>query len=69
MGREDDPVLQSLRELTTDIGETALKIDILDEPLADAAGRSVSMICRSLVEAVAVVVFDGEFGATGTARR
>ena len=59
-GVEDDPVLQSLRELTTDMGETAIKIDILDEPLADAAGRSASMICRSLVEAVAVVVFDGE---------
>ena len=59
-GVEDDPMLHSLRELVAGMGETAIKIDVLPEPLTDAAGRSAPVVCRSLAEAVAVVVFDGE---------
>lgn len=54
----DDPVQMSLRELAARFDENALRIERLPEPLADSAGNHAHLICRSLAEAVAVVVFE-----------
>lgn len=54
----DDPVQASLRELAARFDENALRIERLPEPFTDSAGNRAHLICRSLAEAVAVVVFE-----------
>jgi len=54
----DGPVHLSMRELAARFDENALRIERLPEPLTDSAGNRAYLICRSLAEAVAVVVFE-----------
>jgi len=54
----DGPVHISMRELAARFDENALRIERLPEPLTDSVGNRAYLICRSLAEAVAVVVFE-----------
>ena len=57
---DDDPVWISLGDLAARVGETAVQIERLPEPLTNPDGRRATVICRSLAEVVVVVVFDDE---------
>lgn len=55
-----DAIDASLSELAARFDESSFRIEVLPEPLTDASGNTASLICRSLAEAVAVVVFEND---------